>query len=135
MHHSSPKYRNRLQLMALAVLLAISGTACTGAAPGGTITAAQARDLLSTEPQALLLDVRTQEEFDSGYIEGAKLLPYDAITPETAASLAPDKAQPVIVYCRSGRRSAIAAKALRALGYQNVRDLGGIGNWTFGLEK
>lgn len=73
-----------------------------------------------------ILDVRTQEEFDEGHIQGAILLPYDAITAETAAETLPNQEKTVLVYCRTGRRSEVAAKRLIDLGYTAVYDFGGI---------
>jgi len=73
----------------------------------------------------VLLDARTQEEYDEGHIESATLLPYDAIAADSAA-LPADKDATIIVYCRSGRRSAIAARMLADLGYTRIYDLGGI---------
>ena len=74
----------------------------------------------------LLLDVRTDEEFKSGHITGAKLAPYDGL----AASFSEEnKDRPIVVYCRSGRRSAIAQETLSGMGYRQVSDFGGIGSW------
>lgn len=82
----------------------------------------------------ILLDVRTQEEFNEGHIPTATLLPYDLIEKQ-ANSILPEKNKAIIVYCRSGRRSAIAATALQKLNYTNVRDFGGINRWQGILEK
>jgi len=75
----------------------------------------------------LLLDVRTPEEFASGHIAGAVNIPLDTL--ESRMSEVP-KDQPVVVYCRSGNRSAQAADLLEEAGYSNIRDLGGITAWT-----
>jgi rhodanese-related sulfurtransferase len=83
---------------------------------------------------AIILDVRTQEEFDEGYIANAVLLPYTEIS-EKAASFLPDKDQTVLIYCRAGRRSEIAARELIDMGYTKVYDFGGIQDWTDGLVK
>lgn len=127
--------RTVLRFLSLVTLFSVLAVSCAGAEPAGKINAADTKALLASNPLAVLLDVRTKEEFDSGYIKGAKLLPFDLITAESAATFAPNKAEPVVVYCRSGRRSGVAAETLKALGYQKVYDLGGVGNWTFGLEK
>jgi phage shock protein E len=88
--------------------------------------------LADKDSKVLLLDVRTAQEYAEGHIPGAVLLPYD----ELAAKLKePDKGRPIVVYCRSGRRSAIAKEALEGLGYTNVSDFGGYPNWTRGLVK
>jgi rhodanese-related sulfurtransferase len=86
--------------------------------------------MLDADENVTLLDVRTQEEYDEGHIEGAILLPYDTIT-ASSIGLPADKASAVIVYCRSGRRSAIAAETLLSLGFTNVYDLGGIQSWPY----
>ncbi|MCT4542123.1 MAG: rhodanese-like domain-containing protein [Vallitalea sp.] len=78
----------------------------------------------------IILDVRTQAEYDQGYIEGATLLPLDSILDDNLESL-PDKNQIILVYCRSGNRSATAAKALIDAGYTNVYDFGGIIDWPY----
>jgi phage shock protein E len=75
----------------------------------------------------LLLDVRTLEEFEAGHIPGAVLIPYDELETKFAE---PDKGRPIVVYCRSGRRSAIAKNHLEEMGYANVSDFGGVSNWT-----
>ena len=89
---------------------------------------------LAKKENFVLLDVRTQEEFAEGHIGGAVLLPYDQVE-QKAVGLLPDKDKPIIVYCRSGRRSAIAAESLRGLGYKDVKDFGGISRWQGELER
>ena len=80
----------------------------------------------------LLLDVRTKEEFDSGHIPGAALAPYDTLQ---AAFAEPDKNRPIVVYCRSGRRSAIAAETLARMGYTDISDFGGVDRWKGDLRR
>ena len=77
---------------------------------------------------ALLLDVRTPEEFAAGHIPGAVNLPNEAIGSEEIALL-PDKGQHILVYCRSGNRSKQASEKLAALGYGNITEFGGILDW------
>lgn len=101
---------------------------------GGLISAQQAKEMLDKNRDIILIDVRTREEYESGKIPGALLLPYDEITGQTAAQLIPSKNSQIIVYCRSGRRSAIAAQSLKSHGYTIVYDMGGIGSWPYGLE-
>jgi len=125
--------------MVLAALLAFagcapntsSGTSASAEASSAVqmISAEDAKALIGTEG-VTLLDVRTQEEYDEAHIDGAVLLPYDAITADSAG-LPADKDSAVIVYCRSGRRSAIAASTLISLGYTRVYDLGGIQSWPY----
>ncbi len=71
------------------------------------------------EDNYLIVDVRTVEEYKEGHVVNALLLPYDEID----ESVALDKKKTIIVYCRSGRRSAIAAKQLKNMGYE-VLDMG-----------
>ncbi len=75
---------------------------------------------------AVLLDVRTREEFASGHLPGARLLPLDEL--EQRADELRSSGQPIVVYCRSGRRSALAASLLKQRGLQ-VEDLGAMSNW------
>ena len=76
------------------------------------------------EDRAVLLDVRTEEEFSEGHIEGSLNLPIGEI--DRATTLIPDKSVPIYVYCRSGNRSARAAAYLKGNGYASVYDIGGI---------
>ena len=89
---------------------------------------------LNAKENFVLLDVRTREEFDAGHIPTAILLPYDEINIK-AATVLPDKEKEIVLYCRSGRRSAIAKKALVELGYKDVEDFGGINRWKGELVK
>jgi phage shock protein E len=83
---------------------------------------------------AVLLDVRQADEFDAGHIEGAVLVPHDTIA-EKIGAVVPDKNIPIYVYCRSGRRSAIAVKAMKKLGYTDLTDLGGMDEAKKRLRK
>lgn len=94
------------------------------------ITPEQAREIMQSEPDAVVLDVRTQEEYDTGHIEGALLIP-DTDVAGKAPELLPDKEATILVYCRSGRRSADAAKTLSDMGYTSVYDFGGIITWPY----
>lgn len=101
---------------------------------GGIISAETAKKMMDKDASVILVDVRTKEEYDAGKIKKAVLLPYDQITEESAQKIIPSKDTEIIVYCRSGRRSAIAAESLRVLGYTAVYDMGGIGSWPYGIE-
>lgn len=108
-----------------------------GCAPSGsyeTISPEEAMDLMQTEASYVLLDVRTQEEFDQSHIPGAVLLPHDQVSDQAERYL-PEKKRLILVYCRSGRRSKEAAEALAGLGYTNVRDFGGILDWPYEVEQ
>lgn len=98
------------------------------------IDAQTAKALMDENPEAVILDVRTQEEYAEGHIEGALLMPYTDI-PAVAEAQLPDKDALILVYCRSGRRSAIAAQSLVDLGYTQVKDFGGINDWPYDIVK
>ncbi len=117
----------------LAVLLL---TACgAGGKPAAyqTITAEEAKAMMDAGG-VTVVDVRTQAEYDGGHIPGAVLVPVESIGSEPPAAL-PDTAATLLVYCRSGRRSAIAAEKLAGLGYTNVYDFGGINDWPYETEQ
>ena len=88
------------------------------------ITAEQAKELMDSEEGYIILDVRTQEEYDLGHIPGALLIPNEVIREQAEEQLT-DKEQLILVYCRSGRRSAMAAEKLKQQGYTQLRDLKG----------
>lgn len=94
------------------------------------ITPEEAKKIMDNEDNIIILDVRTQEEFDSGHIEGAILLPYDQIS-EKASEILPDKDQTILVYCRSGNRSKTASETLISMEYTKVYDFGGIIDWPY----
>ena len=102
--------------------------------PYEQITAEAAKRLMDEHPEAVILDVREQDEFDAGHIPEARLLPVGSVSEETAASVIPKKDTLVLVYCRSGRRSKLAAEALTQLGYSNVKEFGGIIDWPYETE-
>ncbi len=97
------------------------------------ITAQQAKKIMDTETGYVILDTRTQEEYDEGHIPGAILIPYDEILQKAEGVLA-DKDQLILVYCRSGRRSKLAAEDLVKLGYTNIKEFGGIIDWPYETE-
>lgn len=80
--------------------------------------------------ECIILDVRTEEEFASGHIKDAVLIPYEEIEAK-AESVITDKERLILVYCRSGRRSKIAAEKLVESGYTNVKEFGGIIDWNY----
>ena len=94
------------------------------------ITAEEAKKIMDTESEYVILDVRTEEEFAQGHIPGAILIPDYEIREEAESSL-PDKDALILVYCRSGRRSKNAAETLAELGYTNIREFGGILDWPY----
>ena len=98
------------------------------------ITAEEAKKIMDSGEEHIVLDTREQDEFDEGHIPGAILIPYTEIE-NKAIELLPDKDKLILVYCRSGRRSKIAAESLSKLGYTNVKEFGGIIDWTYEIEK
>ena len=97
------------------------------------ITAAEAKKLMDTHQDYVILDVRTQEEFDEKHIPGAVLIPDYEIT-QKAETVLQNKEQLILVYCRSGRRSKLAAQELEKLGYTNIKEFGGIIDWPYEVE-
>ena len=94
------------------------------------ITPAEAKAIMDNENGYVILDVRTQEEYDEAHIDGAILIP-DYEIADKAESILKDKDQLLLVYCRSGRRSKLAAEELVKLGYTNVKEFGGIMDWPY----
>ncbi len=99
-----------------------------------TITASEAKELMETLDSYTIVDVRTLEEYNEGYIEGAILLP-DYEVSAKASEVLKDPSANILVYCRSGRRSKLAAQTLVDLGYTNVYDFGGIIDWPYETVK
>ena len=81
-----------------------------------------------------ILDVREQDEYDEGHIAGAMLIPYTEIE-NKAEGMLTDKDKLILVYCRSGSRSKIASESLSKLGYTNVKEFGGIIDWSYEVKK
>ena len=94
------------------------------------ITAEDAKARIDSGDEIIILDVRTEEEYNSGHIPNAVLIPNETITDKTP-DLLPDLDAEILIYCRSGNRSAQAAKKLIAIGYTNVYDFGGIIDWPY----
>ena len=112
---------------------------CVGCSDGGSasydqIGGAEAKALMDSESGYIIIDARTQEEYDQGHIPGAILIPEYEIADRAEKEL-PDKDQLILVYCRSGRRSKIAAEELVKLGYTNVKEFGGIIDWEYEIVK
>ena len=97
------------------------------------ITAEEAKQTMDSEGGYIILDVRTQEEYDQGHIPGAVLIP-DTEIEAKAEEVLTDKDQLLLVYCRSGRRSKLASEALLELGYTNIWEFGGIIDWPYEVE-
>ena len=98
------------------------------------ITPEEAKNIMDLGEEHIILDTREQEEFDDGHIPNAILIPYTEIE-NKAEEMLPDKEKLILVYCRSGRRSKIAAENLVKLGYTNVKEFGGIIDWPYEVVK
>ena len=126
----------KLTLLLLAVLLL---TACGQEKENAqeavymNITAEEAKEIMDSQEGYIILDVRAQAEYDEGHIPGAIVIPHTEIEDRAEEEL-PDKGQLILVYCRSGRRSKIAAEVLVELGYTNIREFGGILDWPYETE-
>ena len=96
------------------------------------ITAREAKEIMEQKTGYLILDVRTEEEYAAGHIENAMLIPDYEIEARAETELT-DKEQMILVYCRSGRRSKGAAEKLASMGYCNVKEFGGIIDWSYGV--
>ena len=98
------------------------------------ITAKDAKAIMDTEKDYIIIDTRTEEEFAEGHIEDAILIPEYEIATRAEKEL-PNKDALILVYCRSGRRSKIASEELVNLGYTNVKEFGGIIEWPYEVVK
>lgn len=106
------------------LLCGCSAVLCACANPGSAVSDAPGNP--AAVPSAIvLIDVRSADEYASGHLRGAVNIPHDRIT-EEIGSVAADKSTPVILYCRSGRRAETALNALKAAGYENVSNYGGL---------
>lgn len=124
----------RLFLVLTALLLMLTG--CGGKESDSSyqqITQEKAKEMIDTQ-EVIILDVREQDEYDSGHIPGAVLLPVGNIDEDTAAAVIPEKDTSVLIYCRSGNRSKTASSTLADLGYTNIYEFGGINTWPYEIE-
>lgn len=94
----------------------------------------EAKETLKQDANVILLDVRTKQEYEEGHIKGSILIPLNDLEKEVEEKIE-NKEQEIIVYCRSGVRSKEAAMLLINKGYQNVKDMGGIIDWPYEIEK
>lgn len=94
----------------------------------------KAYEIMKSDTPHIILDVRTQEEFLDGHIDGAILIP-DYEIADKAQNQLPDKDMLILVYCRSGRRSKLASQTLADMGYKNIKEFGGITTWQYDIVK
>lgn len=145
--------KHRKQLTALAgiltavLLLSACGANSGGAMSGGgsgsdsmgedaapqKISAQQAYERMASGDGVTIVDVRQPDEYETAHIPGAILLPNEDLGSERPAALPVLDAE-ILIYCRSGNRSAQAAAKLAAMGYTNLYDFGGINDWTYETE-
>ena len=130
----------KLRGIVLMLLISLSLFGLTACQDGGNnatyeqITPQQAKTIMDTEQDYIIIDARTDEEFAEGHIENAILIPEYEIKDRAEKEL-PDKDALILVYCRSGRRSKIASEELAKLGYTNVKEFGGIIDWPYEIVK
>lgn len=133
------KGRRNMRKLILILLAVVLLTACGNTNENNqeaaymNITAEEAKQIMDTETGYIILDVRTQEEYDESHIPGAIVIPNTEIETRAEQELT-DKGQMILVYCRSGRRSKQAAEILVALGYTDIKEFGGIIDWPYEVE-
>ena len=120
-------------LMAAVTLSACTAEKTSENAGYMCITSQEAKKIMDTQEDYVILDTRTQAEYESGHIPGAIVISHEEIK-EKAEKTLPDKDRLILVYCRSGRRSKLAAQDLVDLGYTNVKEFGGIIDWPYEVE-
>lgn len=126
-------------ITAMMSLIGLAGCTATDGASADKktyeqISAKEAKNIMDTENGYIIIDARTQEEYDEGHIPGAILIPEYEIKDKAEKELT-DKNQLILVYCRSGRRSKIASQELVNLGYTNVKEFGGIIDWNYEIVR
>ena len=121
----------------LILLFLMTVAICTGKTPKTykMVSMTEGIEIAKKNPDAIIVDVRRDDEYKAGHIPGAVLLTMETITEETATKVVPDKNQMILIYCRSGRRSKIAAQSLLELGYTNLIEFGGILDYKGRVEK
>ena len=119
----------KLLLTIFAVLLLLTGCGAEDAPAYRQVSSDEAAAMMASESDYLILDVRTQEEYEQGHIPGAVCVPNESIGSGELSAL-PRKDQLILVYCRSGNRSKQAAQKLADAGYTNIVEFGGILSWT-----
>ena len=118
-----------IMLILLAALLCLTGCSAEEQMTYHQISQEEAKQMMALDGTQVIVDVRRQDEYDSGHIPGAILIPNESIGTEPPEEL-PDKDQIILIYCRSGRRSKEAAQKLANMGYTNIYEFGGIIDWT-----
>jgi len=126
----------RKLVVVIMTLFSLFGLCCEASSDKGFETISQeiAYDIMSKPGDHVIVDVREADEYAAGHIPNAILVPLSNLE-KAAAEKIPDKKNLLLVYCRSGRRSKIAAKKLAQLGYINIKEFGGIIDWKYEITK
>ena len=111
----------------LIILTGCNKQLSNGNGDDNTINYVKAKELIINNG-AVMVDVRSEEEYNEEHIDGALLLPVDEISDDKVKNIIKSKDDVIIVYCKSGKRSSIAAQSLSEAGYRNIYDLGSINN-------
>ncbi len=121
------------KVMSVIALSALLITGCGSKEPAKSgytqITQEEAVRMMAEDDGHVIVDVRREDEYESGHIPGAILIPNESITDKEPEQL-PDKDQIILIYCRSGRRSKEASQKLSDMGYTRIYEFGGINDWT-----
>lgn len=120
---------NKRLIILLGICLLLVGCGKSKEIEPGKITCDQMSTLMSGEVKPVLIDVRTKEEYDEGHLDGAINIPVDSVGEEVPMNKSINPIDtPVIVYCKSGKRSAQAYETLKEAGYKKIYDLGAMNN-------
>lgn len=112
----------------LTVLLGLSLFGCSSKANYHQIDGQSALDMMNNETDYIIIDVRTESEYQQGHIKNAINIPNESID-ESVSEILTNKDQLLLVYCRSGNRSKQASEKLAKLGYSNIYEFGGISDF------
>lgn len=126
----------RLMVAIVLLLTGLSSLGCGAAGSKGfeAISQEMAHNIMSQPGNFVIVDVREADEYAAGHIANAVLVPLSNLEKAVMEKI-PDKTQMLLVYCRSGRRSKIAAEKLAKMGYTNIKEFGGIIDWQYGIVK
>ena len=129
------KVKSEVRMKKIILMMVMGFLTLTGCAKEfDQISAEAAKEMMETQNNVVILDVRTQEEFQEGHIPNAICIPNESIQ-DQAESVLKDKDQTILVYCRSGNRSKQASQKLAKLGYTQIKEFGGIQNWPYEIEN
>lgn len=131
----------RICLLTFMLYLSLLITGCslgkdkdTEITPYQQISQEKAKEMIDSDQELTIVDVRRLDEYEEGHISGGILFTNEEITEEAAIELFSDKEQVLIIYCRSGNRSKQAAEKLASYGYTQIYEMGGINTWPYEIE-